>query len=58
MADAKILVIEDEKSILNLVTAYLRPEGYEVYIANDGPSGLKAARAQRQPTSPAQYQPW
>src|SRR5512138_714234 len=42
---AKILVIDDEPSILNLVTAYLKPEGYEVYTATDGPSGLKAARA-------------
>ena len=42
---AKILVIDDEPSILNLVTAYLNPEGYEVYTAMDGPSGLKTARA-------------
>ena len=42
---AKILVIDDEPSIVNLVTAYLKPEGYEVYTAMDGQSGLKAARA-------------
>ncbi len=42
---AKILVIDDEPSIVNLITAYLKPEGYEVYTATDGPSGLKAARA-------------
>ena len=42
---AKILVIDDEPSILNLVTAYLKQEGYEVYTASDGISGLKAARA-------------
>jgi two-component system alkaline phosphatase synthesis response regulator PhoP len=42
---AKILVIDDESSIVNLVTAYLKPEGYEVYTATDGNSGLKAARA-------------
>jgi two-component system alkaline phosphatase synthesis response regulator PhoP len=41
---AKILVIDDEPSIVNLVTAYLKPEGYEVLTASDGPSGLKAAR--------------
>jgi two-component system, OmpR family, alkaline phosphatase synthesis response regulator PhoP len=40
----KILVIEDEHSIQDLVSAYLRPEGYEVYLASDGPSGLQAAR--------------
>ena len=42
---AKILVIDDEPSIVNLVSAYLKPEGYEVHTAADGPAGLKAARA-------------
>ena len=42
---AKILVVDDEPSIVNLVTAYLKPEGYEVFTAMDGPSGLKAARS-------------
>ena len=41
---AKILVIDDEPSIINLVSAYLKPEGYEVYTAPDGNAGLKAAR--------------
>lgn len=45
MTAPKILVIDDEPGILNLVTAYLRQEGYEYYTAADGPSGLKAARA-------------
>ena len=42
---AKILVIDDEPSIVNLVTAYLKPAGYEIYTASDGVSGLKSARA-------------
>ncbi len=41
----KILVIDDEPSIVNLVAAYLKPEGYEVLTAQDGASGLKIARA-------------
>ena len=41
---SKILVIDDEASILNLVTAYLRPEGYEVQTAQNGRSGLQTAR--------------
>lgn len=45
MVNAKILVIDDEPNIINLITAYLQPEGYQVYTANDGLSGLKAARA-------------
>jgi two-component system alkaline phosphatase synthesis response regulator PhoP len=40
----KILVVDDEPSIINLVSAYLKPEGYEVYTATDGNAGLKAAR--------------
>jgi len=42
---AKILVIDDEPSIVKLVTAYLKPEGYEIHTAADGNAGLKAARA-------------
>ncbi len=45
MSVAKILVVEDEASISNLVVSYLRKEGYQVYTATDGLSGLKAARA-------------
>jgi two-component system alkaline phosphatase synthesis response regulator PhoP len=41
----KILVVDDEPSITNLVSAYLKPEGFEVFIASDGNAGLKAARA-------------
>src|SRR5512137_733387 len=42
---AKILVIDDEPSITNLVSAYLKPEGYEVFTASDGRAGLKAVQA-------------
>jgi len=41
----KILVIDDEPAILTLISAYLKPEGYEVFTASDGLAGLKAARA-------------
>jgi two-component system alkaline phosphatase synthesis response regulator PhoP len=41
----KILVIDDEPSIVKLVTAYLKSEGYEMYTAADGPAGFKAAHA-------------
>lgn len=44
MKPATILVIDDEQSILNIVTAYLRAEGYTVHAASDGPGGLRAAR--------------
>jgi two-component system alkaline phosphatase synthesis response regulator PhoP len=45
MPTQKILVVDDEPSISNLVVSYLRKEGYEVFTAADGPGGLKAARA-------------
>lgn len=41
----KILVVDDEPAIVNLIQAYLKPEGYEVFTASDGLAGLKAARA-------------
>ncbi|GAB4446098.1 MAG: response regulator transcription factor [Anaerolineae bacterium] len=44
MPNPKILIVDDEPSIIKLVSAYLRPEGYEVVTAADGPGGLKAAR--------------
>ena len=34
MPNAKILIVDDEQSILDLVTAYLRREGYDVHIGH------------------------
>ena len=45
MANEKILVIDDEEKILNLVISYLEKEGYEILTAQDGLSGLKIAQA-------------
>lgn len=45
MKPATILVVDDEPNILNIVTAYLRAEGYTVHTASDGPAGLKTARS-------------
>ena len=45
MSSAKVLLVDDEQSILNLVEAYLRPEGYEVQTAADGETALVKARA-------------
>ncbi len=47
---AKILVIDDEPSILNLVTAYLKPEGYEVHTAMED-HRVSRRRAPSSPTS-------
>ncbi len=44
MSKAKILIIDDEQSIIKMVSAYLRPEEYQLYTAMDGLAGLHAAR--------------
>jgi DNA-binding response OmpR family regulator len=43
-AARKILVIEDEQDILDLVRHYLEKEGYRTRTATDGAAGLAAAR--------------
>jgi CheY-like chemotaxis protein len=40
----KILLIEDEEIMLNLLQRKLTQEGYEVYSARDGEEGLEAMR--------------
>ena len=40
----KILAIDDEQAILNVIEAYLKAESYEVYVALDGEQGLAAFR--------------
>jgi len=45
MSKGKILVVDDEPSILELVTAYLEQEGFDYRTALDGPAGLAFARS-------------
>ena len=47
VSTAKILIVDDDPSVLELTTAYLEKEGYEVLTAQDGPSGLRTARIRR-----------
>ncbi len=45
MPDAKrILVVEDEDMVADVVERYLRRDGYEVEVAHDGTTGLAAYR--------------
>lgn len=44
MSAVKVLLIDDEPSIHNVVTAYLKVEGYEYQSAMDGITGLSVAR--------------
>ena len=43
----KILIIEDEKAISDILCFNLKKEGYEVICAADGGRGKRRARAQR-----------
>ncbi|HOQ97896.1 MAG TPA: response regulator transcription factor [Anaerolineae bacterium] len=47
MADATILVVDDEPAVVSTVRAYLEREGYTVHTAADGPAALRAAHACR-----------
>jgi len=40
----KILVVDDEPSLVELLTSYLGREGYDVLVADTGPAALNAAR--------------
>jgi DNA-binding response OmpR family regulator len=39
-----VLVVEDEEHILTVLDYNLKMDGFEVYLAADGPSGLELAR--------------
>lgn len=45
MSKAKILLVDDEVSVHNVVTAYLEAEGYAFASAMDGNEGLRLARS-------------
>jgi two-component system alkaline phosphatase synthesis response regulator PhoP len=45
MPNPKILIVDDEPTIMHAVSAYLEPEGFAVYTASDGIAALKAVRA-------------
>jgi DNA-binding response OmpR family regulator len=42
----KVLVVEDERPISDLIAVYLRREGYEVHACFDGESGLASAQSE------------
>jgi len=44
MASAKVLVIDDDESIVDLLSAYLTQEGFQVDVARDGAAGLTRVR--------------
>jgi DNA-binding response OmpR family regulator len=44
MADAKILVVDDDKKIVDLVSLYLKKDGYHVLSAFDGGQAIDVVR--------------
>jgi DNA-binding response OmpR family regulator len=46
MAHKKILVVDDEKKIVDIVKAYLERDGYRVVVAYDGRLALQIARSE------------
>ena len=44
MVNKKVLVVDDEKKIVDIVTAYLEKDGYKVISAYDGKTALDMAR--------------
>ena len=42
----KILVVDDERKIVDIVEAYLKREGYQVIVAYEGKLALELARKQ------------
>jgi len=44
MAEGKILIVEDEADIRDLILAYLEKEDYQVFEAEDGAEAIEAAR--------------
>ena len=46
-ASKKILIVEDERDILQLVKLYLEKEGFRTITASTGPEGLKQAKQEK-----------
>ena len=60
MANEKILVVDDDQNICELLRLYLTKEGYQVTLASDGEDALKnwtagrsAAASARRGTPPS-----
>jgi two-component system response regulator ResD len=46
-ARAKVLVVDDEPTIVEVVGRYMERAGYETFVAADGPEALRQAELQR-----------
>ena len=46
MTKAQILIVEDDRSLAEVLEYNLRQDGYQTAVANDGQDGLRQARLQ------------
>ncbi|WP_153556202.1 response regulator [Roseimaritima sediminicola] len=47
MAKASVLIVEDDRSIADVISYNLRQQGYEVFLASDGEDGIAQAKHRR-----------
>ena len=47
MPTPKILTIDDEVEFTHLIESYLSPRGYQVFVANEGTTGLAIAKKEK-----------
>ena len=47
MASGKILVVDDDRNICELLRLYIEKEGFEVAIANDGRKALEMFESEK-----------
>lgn len=47
MTATRVLIVEDEAAMADLVRGYLAAEGMDVAVTGDGPSGIEAVRERR-----------
>ncbi len=45
MAKKRILVVDDERDLVEMLSVRLKANGYEVFVAQDGQEGLDQARS-------------
>ena len=44
MGKGQILIVEDDRSLAEVLEYNLRQDGYDTFVANDGQEGLRQAR--------------
>lgn len=47
MAQEKVLIVEDDSELLEIIQSYLAREGYQILLAQDGAKGCQLAREEK-----------